>query len=119
MADRAVEIGGLRIKAYDVGDGTFSFGFAERGAPNFVTGQGTATTNMGTVVAARATRRALLVVNTGTVDMYLGAGTAVAATTGLLLTGTKGAAVSLPVTGAIYSIAAAGSAVYSYAEVYD
>ena len=119
MADKAVEIGGLRIKAHDVGDGTFLLGFAERGAPNFATGQGTATTDAGTIVAARATRRALLVINTGAVDMYLGAGTAVAATTGLLLTGTEGAAVSMTVTGAVYGITASGSAVYSYAEIYD
>jgi len=119
MADRAIEIGGLRIKVYDIGDGTYALSFAERGAPNFATGQGTATTDAGTIVAARATRRALLVVNASAVDMYLGAGTAVTATTGLLLTGTEGAAVSMKVTGAVHGITAAGSAVYSYAETYD
>jgi len=119
MADKAIEIGGYRIKVHDIGDGTYALSIAERGAPNFATGQGTATPDAGTIVAARATRRALLVINTGAVDMYLGAGTAVAATTGLLLTGTEGAAVSMTVTGAVYGITASGSAVYSYAEIYD
>ena len=119
MADKAIEIGGYRIKVHDIGDGTYSLSIAERGAANFATGQGTATADMGTIVAARATRRALVVVNGGAVDMYLGAGTAVTATTGLLLTGTEGAAVSMKVTGAVYGITASGSAVYSYAETYD
>ena len=118
MTDSAVEIGGLRIKAHNLGDGTFQLAFAERGAPNFATGQGTATAAAGTIVAARASRRALLVVNGGAVDMYLG-GAALTAANGLLLTGTEGAAVSFPVTGAVHCITASGSAVYSYAEIYD
>ena len=119
MADKAIEIGGYRIKVHDIGDGTYALSIAERGAPNFATGQGTATPDAGTIVAARATRRALLVINTGAVDMYLGAGTEDAVTRWLLLIGPEGAAVSMTVTGAVYGITASGSAVYSYAEIYD
>lgn len=118
MADKAIEIGGVRLKASDLGDGTYQLGVAERGAPNLATGQGTATTDAGTIVAARASRRSLLVVNGSAVDIYLG-GVALTAANGLLLTGTEGAAVGMDYTGAVLGITSSGSAVYSYAEIYD
>ena len=104
-----------------VGAATFTPG-ALSGSPLTVTSSATQ------VVVARTgaagTGRALLIVeNEGTIDLRCGGsgvtfagGTGAAA--GVLLPGTKGAAITLPYTGALYCIASSASGTVSVAEVY-
>ena len=68
------------------------------------------------IAAANTKRRALLIVNHGTTDVYIGSAT-VTTSDGILLTGTKGASLSIPGTMAIYGIVASGSQAISYIEV--
>lgn len=88
------------------------------GAANFATGQVSVGTTATQIAATRATRRAILIVNHGTTEVFLG-GATVTTTTGLKLEGVDGAAASLPITGAIYGIVASGSQTVSFMEVYD
>lgn len=88
------------------------------GAANLANGQVSVTTTAGNVVASRATRRAVTIVNHGTTDVYLGVAT-VTTSNGILLTGTKGAAVTLFTTAAVQGIVAAGTQTVSYIEEYD
>ena len=69
------------------------------------------------IIAARDDRRAVLVVNHGTADVFIGDST-VSALTGLLLPGTKGAALSVPTDVAIYGIVASGIQRVSAAEIF-
>jgi len=59
------------------------------GTGSLANNQVSVTTTSATVVAARAGRRALLIVQHGTTDVYLGTGT-VTTTNGLLLKGVAG-----------------------------
>ncbi len=92
----------------------------EGAATTLATGQVTVNTTAGGVLiaAARATRREIVVTNTGTVPVYLG-NSGVTTTTGHLLPGIKGASVSLRWTGALYGKTASGSQVVTYAEEYN
>lgn len=89
------------------------------GAANLANGQITVDTTSGGVQIAntRATRRSITIVNLGTVDVYVGAGT-VSTANGLLLVGVKGASITLYVTGQVKAICAISQAV-SYVEEYD
>ena len=87
------------------------------GEPSLATAQVSVTTTAATLVAARAGRRSLLIVNHGTTDVYLGPATVTTAS-GLLLPGVKGASVSIPTTGLIQAIVGAGTQTVSYIEVF-
>jgi len=90
------------------------------GAANIANGQVAVTTAAGgvQVVAARATRRAVTIVNHADIDVYVGAGT-VSATTGMLLLGQKGTSCTIATTAAVRAIAASGTVTLSYLEEYD
>lgn len=87
------------------------------GEGSIATNQVSVTTTAGTVVAARAGRRSLLIVNHGTTDVYLGPATVTTAN-GLLLPGVKGASVSIPTTALVQGIVATGSVTVSFIEVF-
>jgi len=70
-----------------------------------------------TVVAARAGRRSLLIVNHGTTDVFLGPATVTVAN-GILLPGVKGASISIPTTALVQGIVASGTQTVSYIEVF-
>lgn len=88
------------------------------GAANLATAQVTATTTATVIAASRATRRSVTVVNGGTTNVYLGT-TGVSTTSGVLLLGSTGAAVTFAVTGTISGIVTSGSQSVSYFEEYD
>lgn len=84
---------------------------------NLATSQVSVGTTATQVVASRAGRSIVTVVNTTTTDIYLGAA-GVTTSTGILLPGTKGASVTLQYTGALYGIVASGTATVTEAETY-
>ena len=90
------------------------------GAANVATGQVSVDTTSGgvTVAAARVTRRSITIVNHGTTDVYIGVGS-VTTSNGILLPGTKGAALTIETTLAVKAIVASGSQIVSYLEEYD
>ena len=88
------------------------------GADNIATNQVSITSAATAIVAARATRRSVLIINHGTTDVYIG-GAAVTTSTGILLAGTEGAAIGIGTTAAVYGIVASGSQTVSYIEIYD
>jgi hypothetical protein len=90
------------------------------GAASIAHGQVTVDTTAGGVqlVAARASRRAVTIVNLGPTDVYLGAG-AVTTANGLLLLGTKGAALTLLTAAQVKAVVGAGSQAVAYLEEYD
>jgi hypothetical protein len=90
------------------------------GAANVGTGQVSVDTTSGgvTVAAARGTRRQLTIVNHGTTDVYVGVGS-VTTSSGILLPGVKGAALTIDTTLAVKAIVASGSQSVSYLEEYD
>ena len=88
------------------------------GADNIATNQVSVTSAATAIVATRATRRSVLIINHGTTDVYIG-GAAVTTSTGILLAGTEGAAIGIGTTAAVYGIVASGSQTVSYIEVYD
>ncbi len=85
---------------------------------NIATGQVTITTSATQIVAARAGRISLVVVAIGTTDTFVGA-PAVTATTGVLLPGIKGAALTLDTQAAVSGIVAAGTQLVSFVELYS
>lgn len=87
------------------------------GEPKFETGQVSITTDAILIVPARSNRRSLMIIQHGTNAVYLGNDREVTTTTGVLLTGTAGAGLSLPVTGEVWGIAGATQTI-SYIEVY-
>lgn len=88
------------------------------GASTLATTQVTVNSTATQIVAARTGRDAVIIVNLGTTDVYIGV-SGVTTSTGLLLLGTKGAAVSIPTTAAVYGIVGAGTQAVSVMEVYD
>jgi len=78
-------------------------------------GSVTATTAAGLIVAARAGRSSVMIVNEGATDVRLGP-SGVTAATGALLAGGKGNSVSIEGAAAVYGIVAAGTQVVSYLE---
>ena len=92
----------------------------QAGAAHIANGQVTVDTTSGGVqiVGTRSTRRCVTIVNLGTTDVWVGAGT-VTASNGQLLLGVKGASVSLDTTAAVKAIVASGSQDVSFLEEYD
>lgn len=69
------------------------------------------------ICAQRDQRRGILVVNHGTTDVYIG-NSNVTTSSGILLTGTKGASISIPGNMAIYGIVGSGTQTISFIEIY-
>jgi hypothetical protein len=87
------------------------------GAGGFATNQVTVAGTVTLIAAARPGRHAVTIINEGTTDVRLGRAD-VTTGTGALLTGTKGASVTIPTQDAVYGIVAVGSQVVSVAESY-
>lgn len=87
------------------------------GEGSIASAQVSVTTTAATVVASRAGRRSLLIVNHGTTDVWLGPAT-VTAVNGVLLPGVKGASISIPTTALVQGIVASGTQTVSYIEVF-
>lgn len=88
-------------------------------AGGFATSQATADTTSGGVqlVAARAGRHSLRLVNLGTTDVWVGP-KGVSSTTGALLVGTKGASLPIDTQDAVYGVVGTGSQAVSVIETY-
>ncbi len=69
------------------------------------------------IIDVRPARNEITIVNHGTTDVYLGP-SGVTVSTGVLLSGVKGASITLPVYGAVYGIVSSGSQTVSYVETY-
>lgn len=94
---------------------TLSTGGADEIATNQVS---VATTVGGTlIVAARAGRQDVTITNHGTTDVFLG-NTGVATTTGMLLVGIKGGAITISGSAAIFGIVSASTQTVSYLETF-
>ncbi len=91
--------------------------WVEPSSPVVAAGQVTVTNTSAQLVAARPGRQSITIVNLGTTDVYLGAGT-VTTSNGLLLVGIKGAAVTIQTSAAINCIVASGTQAVSYMEEY-
>ena len=89
------------------------------GSTNIVTGQiSVATTAGGTLIAAARTGRLdITIVNSGTADVYLGP-SGLTTSTGILLKGIPGAALTISTAAAVYGIVAAATQTVSYLETY-
>lgn len=96
-----------------------SFGSLQRGAANWDTGQVTVTSTATQIVAEQTTRRSVVIEQLGSTDVYVGPTSAVTTGDGFLLVGTKGGQFTVPWTGAVYGIVAAGSQAVAYSEVWD
>jgi hypothetical protein len=91
------------------------------GWTNMVTGQVSVASTATQIAASRTGppgtgRGKIDIVNLSTVDIYIGNSSAVTASTGILLTGTKGALITLQTTSAIFGISASGTNTVSYNE---
>ena len=84
---------------------------------NIATGQVAPTTSATLIANARTGRQSIAIVQNGTTPVYLGT-SGVTSSTGILLTGTLGAAISLDYQGAIYAITASGTGSISFVETY-
>lgn len=84
---------------------------------NLITNQVTVSTTATLLLASRPGRRQAVLVQLGTTDVFIG-GSAVTTTTGVLLTGTKGATLTIETTGAIYGIVGAATQAVSVAETF-
>jgi len=96
-----------------------SFGSLQRGAGNWDTGQVTVSSTATQIVPARTTRRSVVIEQLGSTDVYLGPTSAVTTSDGFLLVGTKGGQFTVPWTGSVYGIVAAGTQAVAYSEVWD
>jgi hypothetical protein len=85
---------------------------------NLATAQVSVAATATLIVAARAGRKEVTIINHGTTDLYLGSSSGVTTSTGQLLAGVKGEGVTYSGGAAIYGIAASGSQTVSVAEVY-
>lgn len=84
---------------------------------SFKTAQVTVADSATLIAAARPGRRKLRVINLGTTAVYLG-GSAVATTTGILLTGAVGAEREIETSEAIYGVVASGTQAVSVIELW-
>jgi len=94
-------------------NGTFT---VAKGSATMATSQISVGTVSTLIVAARVGRSSVTITNLGATDIFIG-NTGVALTTGTLLVGTKGAAITIPTSAAIYGIASVAQSV-SFIENY-
>lgn len=88
----------------------------EQGSTAIATGQDATDGTAGNIVAARDTRKRLVLVNAGTIDVYVGPATVTTAN------GVKippGASLTLYTTAAVQGITASGTGAVHYLEEYD
>lgn len=90
----------------------------DQGASTIANGQVTVASTSTEIVPARSGRRAVVIINLGATDVYLGT-TGVTTSTGLYLMGTAGASVQIPTSAAVYGVVGSGTQAVSYMEVYD
>lgn len=89
---------------------------AESGAPNFATGQQAITASAAQIVAARTTRRAVLITNThATNNLFVGSA---AVTTGTGQEIPPSQSLSFPTTAAVYGIGS-GNLTATFVEIWD
>lgn len=69
------------------------------------------------IVAINFSRHAILITNLGTTDIWIGDSPAVTPSTGQLLLGLKGAAISIPTNGPVYGITAGGNQAVSFTDI--
>lgn len=82
------------------------------------TSQVTVGTGATQIATATPTRRAITLVQLGTVDTFIGAA-GVATTTGVLLAGVKGTTLTIETTGAVFGIVGAGTQAVSVVETFQ
>lgn len=87
------------------------------GNASFSTGQVTVAASATAIVAARAGRGAVTIVNHGTIPVIIGDAT-VTTSTGVLLAGIVGASITISTSANIYGIVASGTQLVSYAEIF-
>ena len=87
------------------------------GEPKLETGQIAVDTTAVKVVPKRSNRRSLLIVQHGTNAVYLGKDEDVLSTTGVLLNGSAGTSMTIPVTGEVWAISGAAQTI-SFIEIY-
>lgn len=87
------------------------------GVANLAHGQVALSSSATQVVSTRATRRAVTIVNLSTTDIYVG-NTGVTTSTGQLLLGSKGAAITIETVTAVFAIVTTGTPSVSYLEEY-
>ena len=87
-----------------------------KGSAAMATNQVSVATTSTLIVAARTGRSSVTITNLGATDIFIG-NTGVGLTTGTLLVGTKGAAITIPTSAAIYGIASVAQSV-SFIENY-
>lgn len=88
----------------------------EIGAQNIATGQASPDSTSSEMVASRETRKRLVLVNHGAVDVYVGP-SGVSTSDGLLLE--AGASLTLYTTGAVHAVTDSGTGDVHYLEEYD
>jgi hypothetical protein len=71
------------------------------------------------IVAERKGRRHVTIINHGTADVFIGPDANVTTSTGALLAGTKGTAITIETQGAVYGIVAAATQAVSAIEAYS
>lgn len=81
------------------------------------TAQATVGTTATLIIAGRPGRKEVTLVNHGTTDVYFGAA-GVSTSTGSLLTGTKGAGITIATEAAIYGIVGSGTQAVSAIETF-
>lgn len=90
---------------------------APAGSTSIATGQVTVGTSATPIVAARAGRISVIIIADGVTDVFVG-GTGVTLTTGALLPGVKGSAMTLDTQAAVSGIVATGTQVISFIELF-
>lgn len=98
--------------------GTNNVGFVSETYANLATAQVSVGATATLIVAARAGRKEVTIVNHGTTALYLGSSSGVTTSTGQLLAGVAGEGITYSGGAAIYGITASGSQTVSAAEVY-
>lgn len=105
---------GVAAPAGTSADPTFS---AARGTPSGATGQVAIGTTATALVAARASRAAVTIINGTTTPVYIGFTSGVTTGTGALLPGAIGASITIETTAALFGITASSSAI-SFVETF-
>ena len=88
------------------------------GVGTFATAQVSVSTTATLIVAARAGRRSVTIMQHGTTAVYLGPANTVTTSNGMLLLGTAGTAITTDYSGNVYGIVGSGTDTVSYAEEY-
>jgi hypothetical protein len=88
------------------------------GAANFTPTQVSVGAAATQIVAPRAGRQTVTVINTGSTAFYLGPSSSVAAASGVLIPAGVGVSITLAYSGALYAVTASGTATLSAYELY-